>query len=219
MESDSREGHAGGPAEGLQVNDLFPEVAADPVIAARHRAFSRHQHAAVVDADNNERYTLQPTLDECMRFAGVDHIDIDLAACVEAHCADEWLGRQLDGTFLDALSCSWRPKWWRSGRRWGWLNPPYDALEAFTERLALAMIDGELDGLMYLPPGDRCEQPWWHKWFEPYRDGGGLLGGKVRVRTRPLPGRQKFGSPGDPGGLLASSAPFPSVLVVLERCA
>lgn len=204
------------------MNDLFPEIAADPVIAARHRAFSRHQHSAIVDADNNERYTLKATLDECMRFSGATHIDIDLAACVEAHCADEWLGRQLDGTFLDALSCSWRPKWWRSGRRWGFLNPPYDMLEAFTERLFLAMIDGELDGLMYLPPGDRCEQPWWHKYIEPYRDGGRLIAGKdgnIRVRTRPLPGRQKFGSPGDRGGLLASSAPFPSVLVVLERCA
>lgn len=203
------------------MSDLFPEVAADPVIAARHRAFSRHQHASVVDADNNERYTLRPTLDECMRFAGVDHIDIDLAACPEAHVADEWLGRQLTGLrYLDALSgITWSPlESARPRGNWvGFLNPPYDRLEAFTERLVLAMLDGQLDCCMYLPPGDRCEQPWWQKWVEPYRDGRGLIDGKVSITTHPLPGRQKFGSPGDPHGLLATSAPFPSLLIVWRR--
>ncbi len=220
--------HAQTPG-GFRMNDLFPEVVADPVIAARHRAFSRHQHSAVVDPNNNERYTLRPTLEECMRLGGVDHIDIDVAACSEAHCAPEWLGQQLDGTFRDALATSWKPRdivmfAAREGLVVphdapvvGWMNEPYDMLLAFTERAALAMADGELDVLLSLPPGDRCEQDWWQKWIEPYRDGKSLFNGNVMISTHCLDGRQKFGSPGDPTGLTASSAPFPSVLIVYRR--
>lgn len=206
------------------------DVPADPLVAARHRAFSRHQHAAVSDVKNNERYTLRPTLEECMRFAGVVHIDIDCAACPEAHVADEWLGLQVDGSFRDALGCSWRPTTRPPDTHaTGWLNPPYDMLEAFTERGVLAVLDGQLQTLIMLPPGDRCEQPWWQKWIEPHRDdatgsnhihrqgGIGMRADRVRVRTWNLPGRQRFGSPGDPRGLCADSAPFPSVCVVFER--
>ncbi|MBP6479861.1 MAG: hypothetical protein KA310_03345 [Pseudomonadales bacterium] len=203
-------------------NDLFPEVAKDPEIAARQRAFSRHQHSMVGVGDaNNERYTLAPTLEQCMRFAWVDRIDIDVAACPEAHCADEWLGRQADGSFRDALTCSWTPRAFpmhpalRPRPLIGWCNMPYTLLLEFMERAMLAMVDRELDILMMLPPGDRCEQPWWQTWVEPYRDGRGHYKGVV-VETKCLPGRQKFGSPGDPKGLLASSAPFPSVCVVLR---
>lgn len=216
------------------MSDLFPEVVPDKLALLRRRTWARHQHNRIVDPNDNERYTLRPTLELCMRLAGVDHIDIDTAACPEAHCAPLWLGQQGDGSFLDALTSSWDPCAYApvgvvgwlpvpkvvrrlAGPLVGWCNPPYDALEDFTERSTLAMLDGELDVLLSLPPGDRCEQPWWQEWIEPSRDGRGNIAGKVRITTHPLPGRQKFGSPGDPCGLVASSAPFPSVLIVWRR--
>lgn len=199
--------------------DMFPEVESDREAVLRRRTWARHKHNRVVDPNDNERYTLDPTLALSRAVATAGHIDIDLAACPEAHCAEEWLGLQNDGTFRDSLTSSWNPKWYRGqGRpRTGWLNPPYDQLLDFTERASLAMIDGELDLLLYLPPGDRCEQPWWQNGIEPYRDGRALLAGMVEITTHCLPGRQRFGSPGDPFGLTATSAPFPSVLVVWRR--
>lgn len=197
------------------MSDLFPEVVADPVAMARRRVWARHQHNRIPDPEDNERYTLSTTVAECLRLADVEHIDIDLAGCPEAHCAEQWLGTQPGGAFIDALQVSWapaNPK--RKALRVGWLNPPYSMLTEFTERAAMAMLDGELDVLLYLPPGDRCEQPWWQQWIEPHRDGRKCLEGMVRITTHCLSGRQTFGKPGDRAGLGATSAPFPSVLVV-----
>lgn len=203
------------------MTDLFPEVEPDKVGALRRRTWARHKHSRVIDPEDNERYTLRSTIDECMALARVDHIDIDVAACPEAHWAAQWLGRQLDGTFIDALTSSWEP--WNPAHRTGgeyrlrvgWNNPPYSALQEFTERTILALLNGELDVVLALPPGDRCEQPWWQKWIEPYRDGRGLIEGKVSIETHCLRTRQRFGSPGVQSA--GFSAPFPSVLVVYRR--
>lgn len=201
---------------------MFPEVAPDKVAMLKRRTWARHQHNRVIDPNDNERFTLRPTIELCMRLAGVDHIDIDTSACPEAHCAPEWLGRQVDGSFRDALTSSWEPSgvhWCGEAHRVGWNNMPYDAIEDFTERSAKAMLDGELDVLLSLPPGDRCEQPWFQTWIEPHRDGRALLDGRVAITTHCLPGRQRFGSPGDPHGHAASSAPFPSLLIVWRGAA
>lgn len=204
--------------------DLFPEIEADKTDALRRRTWARHQHSRVIDPNDNERYTLRPTIEICMRLAKVSHIDIDVSACPEAHWAEQWLGLQVDGSFVDALTSSWRPKRVNARERSafplvGWENMPYSDIEDFTERTIAAMLDKELDVVLALPPGDRCEQPWWQKWIEPYRDGRGLIDGKVAIETHCLPGRQRFGSPGDPAGIHSAgfSAPFPSVLVVY-RC-
>lgn len=206
------------------MTDLFPEVEADKEAVLRRRTWARHQHNRVVDPNDNERYTLRSTIELCMKLAHVDHFDIDIAACPEAHWAERWLGLQVDGTFRNALTSSWSPNPFVPAFslpvvRVGWLNMPYDQLEDFTERSVLAMIDGELDVLLMLPPGDRCEQPWWQKWIEPVRDGR-APSDKVQVTTHCLPVRQKFGSPGDPHGVHSTGfgAPFPSVLVVWRRC-
>lgn len=195
--------------------DLFPEVEPDKIAMLKRRSWARHQHNRVVDPNDNERYTLSPTLEQIRKLSGVTHFDIDLSACVESHCAPEWLGVQFNGTFRNALTSSWRPtkKLFPDDPSVGFNNMPYDAIEDFIERSVVAMLDGELDVLLSLPPGDRCEQPWWQRWIEPYRDGRGLIDGRVKIETHCLPGRQKFGSPGDPNGLVASSAPFPSVLI------
>lgn len=218
----SRHQHASGPRCSVEGCVRRPEPKGGGLCSAHRqqkKRFGRIVSAVIKEYASNsddERYTLRPTLQWAMEKAGVDHIDLDVAACPESHWAEEWFGRQDDGSFVDALSVSWSPKKVRRGPRVGWMNQPYSMLEAFTERATLALVDGELDALLGLPPGDRCEQPWFQKWVEPYRDGRGGFRG-VRIDTYPAPGRQKFGSPGDPGGLVAVQAPFPSLLIVWRR--
>lgn len=198
------------------MTDLFPEVVPDKAALLKRRMWARHQHSRVVDPSDNERYTLRPTIALCMRLARVSRIHLDTAACPEAHVADRWFGRQLDGSFIDGLATSWTPAGVRPEEAVDWNNPPYDALEEWVQRCLSAAVDGECGTVLMLPPGDRCDQPWWQQWIEPYRDGRGLFEG-VAIETFHLPGRQKFGSPGDPSGHCATQAPFPSMLIVLRH--
>lgn len=200
----------------LRHDDLFPELKPDPEPAARKRLWARHQHNRIVDPDDNERYTRLATFEECRRLANVHApFGLDVAACPESHWGARWFGRQLDGSFIDAIGSSWAPLSLVDAGP-AWCNPPYTELLAFTERIIFALLDGERDTVLYLPPGDRCEQEWWQKWIEPYRDGRGHFRG-VKVNTHPLKGRQTFGKPGDPLGLSCVNAPFPNVLVHLWR--
>jgi hypothetical protein len=200
------------------VNDLFPEVAPDPAGLIRRQVFARHQHAQIDDATNNERYTLRPTLEQCMRLAGVTRIHRDVAACPEAHCAPIWCGLQPDGSFIDGLTESWAVDGVPSSELVTWGNWPYSDLLAWVCRTWRACFNGEHGRALALPPADRCEQPWWQKWVEPFRDGRGELEGWT-IDTFNLAGRQRFGSPGDPKGLTADQAPFPSVLLVWRKTA
>lgn len=213
----------------VRFGDLFPDLAPSLEDAARARLKARtparHRHSLVDDVANNERYTKPETVEWALDKAKVrrSSLIIDLAACPESHHAKIWHGNQPDGTFRDSLGSSWRPSEFgylgslEDRFTWGWLNPPYDRLLDFCERLMLALVDRELGGVLFLPPGDRNEQPWWHKFIEPYREGRGLLAGCIEVSTHNHPGRCVFGKPGDPKGFTGGSAPFPSVLVIFER--
>lgn len=57
---------------------------------------------------------------------------------------------------------------WRGERCW--CNPPFSSIEAWVEK-AWRSHDAEL--VMMLVPATRTEQPWWHRWVEPWRDGRG----------------------------------------------
>lgn len=60
--------------------------------------------------------------------------------------------------------------------------------------------------VVLLMPWNRQEQPEWHTWIEPYRDGKGrlidMLDREVAtLSTRAIKGRVKFGTPDDPEGV------------------
>ena len=80
---------------------------------------------------------------------------------------------------------------WRGERVW--CNPPYSRLEPWVEKAWTEMVDGECELVVMLLPANRCEQGFWQRHIEPYRDGGPFHG--VQLRTRFLPGRMRFGFP------------------------
>lgn len=84
----------------------------------------------------------------------------------------------------DGLAQSW------AGHR-VWCNPPYTGLEAWVEKAWIEMVDGSAESVTMLLPANRCEQGWWQRHVEPYRDGGPFHG--VTLKTRFLPNRMRFG--------------------------
>jgi len=84
--------------------------------------------------------------------------------------------------------------YWRNERVW--LQPDFAKVEEAV-RAAHLRIQSGCDLIVLLMPWNRQEQPWWHEYIEPYRDG---KQGSV-VSTRALKGRVKFGTPSDPEGM------------------
>jgi phage N-6-adenine-methyltransferase len=79
-----------------------------------------------------------------------------------------------------------------------WCNPPYSGLDLWLAK-AWAEWDPDdvrehrkyrVDSIAMLLPGNRCEQPWWQKHVEPFRDRG------LGLTTEFLPGRLRFIKPG-----------------------
>ncbi len=152
--------------------------------------------------DLDSRYTLRPTLEWCMKAAGVDAFDLDVAACEEAHCAPRYYTAKDDG-----LAQPW------GGRVW--CNPPYSDIAPWVAKAWEEMLAGRCELVAMLLPATRTEQPWWQEHVEPYREGWTLNG--VGVRSRFLPGRQSFGIPGNPLGVGVGSPPFGVVLLIWRR--
>lgn len=172
------------------MRDLFPEV------------------APRIDGDSiNERYTTRETLDWCKRVLKVDAFDLDVAACPESHHAPRWFGRQFDGSFIDGLAQPW------TGRVW--CNPPYDNLEEWTLKAfdVVHTPQTQVQVIGMLIPDNRREQPFWQALVETWRDGRGRTGYPCSLFTHSLPGRQKFGVPGNPAAIGQQSPPFGVVLL------
>jgi len=111
----------------------------------------------------------------------------------------------------DALRQSW------SGER-VWCNPPFSAplLERFVEKAWWEMVDGSADLVVMLLPANRCEQGFWQRHVEPYRDADPLHG--VRLASRFLPNRMRFGWPESrPRPLKGDRPPFGCVLLTWSR--
>lgn len=165
--------------------DAFPEARVDPGL------------------DLDRRYTTRETMDLCMRLAGVDAWDLDVAADDESHWAPRWFDAQQNG-----LDQHW------SGRVW--CNPPYSDIEPWVQKawLSLHWPNGaSVDVVAMLLPANRTEQPWWQHLVENQRDGrnAGML------KTYFLPGRVKFGHPGNRDAVGVGSPPFGCVLLVWRR--
>lgn len=147
-------------------------------------------------ADLDERYTTRETLDWCKRTAGVDAFDMDAAACDEAHCAPKWYSIREDG-----LKHPW------NGRVW--CNPPFSDIGPWVRKAWREQKRCEV--ISMLLPATRTEQPWWQEHVEPYRDQSHTT---RFLKTYFLPGRTKFGFPGNREAVGVGSPPFTCVLLV-----
>jgi phage N-6-adenine-methyltransferase len=178
---------------GRAVDDLFPEVVA-PV--ALH--------------DGDQRFTTRETDAWARRIAGVTGWDLDVAACEESHLAARFFTKADDG-----LTQRWR------GRVW--CNPPFSDIAPWVLRAWQLISDCEV--IAMLLPGSRTEQLWWQELVESARDGRrvprghrlSLVARTAKLTTHFLPGRTRFGHPGNPEGVGVGSPPFGCVLLVWRR--
>lgn len=203
--------------------DLAPECRVDPNVKG-----------------NDERYTTRETLTWCMRRAGVEAFDVDVAACLEAHHGRRWLGVHDDG-----LQQPWF--FFEEDRRI-WCNPPWSDVMAWIERAWSELRRAPADAVVCMLLPNNTEQPWWQRHVEPYRDPPGrwepegllppgqradrlntvrdegrlLIVGQPerwRLTTHFLPGRTKYGHPGNPEAVGVGSPPMKSVLLVWRAAA
>lgn len=153
------------------------------------------------ESDIDSRYTLRETLDWCKRVAKVDAFDLDAAACAEAHVAERYFTAEDDG-----LKQPW------TGRVW--CNPPYSDIGPWVEKAWTEIESGRCLLVAMLLPATRTEQAWWQQLVEPYRDVPPVDG--IALSTHFLPGRQRFGIPGNPLGIGVGSPPFGCVLLLFH---
>lgn len=107
------------------------------------------------------------------------------------------------------LAVSW------SGHR-VWCNPPYSAIGAWVRKAHDEMRNG-CEAVVMLLPANRTEQSWWQELVEPYRDQASRDG--VRLQSRFLPGRLRFGRPGWAPPPKGDRPPFGCVVLAWERAA
>ena len=160
--------------------------------------------------EQDERYTTRETMAWCERMAGVDAWDLDVAACEESHKAPAFFTVSQDG-----LAQCW-------GRGNVWCNPPYSDIAPWVSKAWAEMADSRgPKTIAMLIPASRTEQRWWHDDVEKWRDLGDDANrwrwDHCEFFTRFLPGRTRFGHPGNPEGVGVGSPPFGCVLLVWRR--
>lgn len=192
--------------------DAFPEVRVAP------------------EDDPNKRYTTRETMQMIMKICRVHSWDLDVAADEESHWAEPWYGIEQDGLiqpWFGAVFC----------------NPPFDNVGDWVRRAWIATTTGPNEinaakSVAMLLPANRTEQPWWQTLVEPFRDRGfdtyseeeafawhdsdqavrqtrrTDLFRPTRLRTHFLPGRTRYGHPGNKDAVGVDSPPFASVLLV-----
>ncbi len=160
--------------------DAFPETMLDP------------------NGDLNERFTIRETEIWCQVKAATTWWDLDVAACEEAHLANEWYDKNHDG-----LKRPWTGK--------VWCNPPWSDIEPWVKKAWKEFNAERAEVIAMLLPANRTEQPWWQKHVEPYRDRG--IGFSIHF----LPGRTKYGHRGNRAAVGCGSPPFGSVLLVWRQ--
>lgn len=74
-----------------------------------------------------------------------------------------------------------------------WCNPPYSDIQPWVVKAWGEMASTSCELVVMLLPANRCEQGWWQRHVEPYRDGGTLVATGISLRTCFLPGRMRFG--------------------------
>ncbi len=165
------------------------------------------EHRFTIDAAANWRNALLP------RYFAAPGTPPQCMWAVQGECGPSGCAGCPHGgigpTGIDALVQSWR------GER-VWCNPPYSRLEPWVEKAWTEMVDGGCSLVVMLLPANRCEQGFWQRHVEPYRDGEPFHG--VTLRTRFLPGRMRFKMPeGHQWDKRGDRPPFGCVLLTWER--
>lgn len=138
-----------------------------------------HPQQAVRDAvdDRGTRRDFFDPLNDEHQFT------LDAAASDANHLCERYYTRETDG-----LLCTW------GGAR-VWCNPPYSRLEPWVAKAWFEMRNA-CDRVVMLLQANRCEQGFWQRWVEPFRDNGPDADG-ISLRTRFLSGRMRFVMPKD----------------------
>ncbi len=91
-----------------------------------------------------------------------------------------------------------------------WCNPPFSDIEPWVLKASVSLAT-----VVMLLPANRCEQPWWQKWIEPWRDDRSP---NVIIETRFLAGRRCFKNRGLAiTNRTSRNPPFGIVIVVWDR--
>lgn len=155
-------------------------------------------------ADLDQRFTTRETDAWCRKVAGVEQWDLDAAACDESHLASKFYEKSDDG-----LTKPW------FGRVW--CNPPFSDIEPWVQKAWAEMARQHGPAIVaMLLPASRTEQGWWQQHVEPFRRNG-CRGPWLTLTDHFLPGRTRFGHPGNPEGVGVGSPPFGCVLLVWRR--
>lgn len=158
---------------------------------------------------NDERYTTSETMKQIGDIVGIDVFDLD-------PCSSQESTRGIVG-FLKSFDGLIRP--WHGNV---YVNPPFSNIEAWVIKAWDEMVEGKARSITMLLPANRTEQPWWQVNIEPWRDAKSKTPKEyfgIKLETHFLPGRTKFGSPGETEGLLTKhkSPPFACCLLHWSR--
>lgn len=93
-----------------------------------------------------------------------------------------------------------------------WCNPPYSGLDAWLVRAWHEWYSGRCTSIVMLLPANRCEQPWWQRRVEPFRDRTGWP-----LRTQFMPGRLRFIKAGETEIKPNERPPFGCVLLIWSK--
>ena len=155
------------------------------------KSATSNQLDAFADLDRNQRYTPTKVFNP---LAAEFRFTLDVCATRESAKCKRYFTRADDG-----LRKSWK------GER-VFCNPPWDEIDVWLKKAWLEEDKAELI-VMLLPSW--TDRKWWHEHVEPFRDKETNL-----LKTRFLPGRIRFGKPGDPEGENSGQPNFWCVLLV-----
>lgn len=113
----------------------------------------------------------------------IHRFTVDAAASDDAHVLPRYWTREMDGLIMP---------WFRERV---WCNPPYSNIERWVGKAWEEVQDGCALVVMLLP-ANRCEQGWWQRHVEPFRDCVEPKRG-AHLTTRFLSGRMRFKHPVD----------------------
>lgn len=163
------------------------------------RAPRNHPQQVVLDAVDDRKTPLAI-------FEPLDrehHFTLDVAASKENARCERFYTLHDDGLLRS----------WANERVW--CNPPFSRLEPWLAKAWSEMENG-CELVVMLLPANRCEQPWWHRHVEPFRDGRKDRDG-ISLTTRFLAGRYSFRPPGQRLPIKGDRPPFGVVLLTWER--